>query len=391
MSSMCGIVDFEKKSVDFSTLREMGRAMVLRGQDQSGAYLTGGVGLYHNRMLCGEAESARQPYTLMRNGHAYTVILDGVLRDSRYAGGRFALLDFSSAAEAVLEAYVSFGLDFAPYVQGEFAFAICDEYRGEVILGRSADGKRPLYYTYADGRLCFASEIKGMLRGLGGTLTVDGAALRRHLLGPLRGFCTRALYPSLCEIPAGMCTVFSRIDAQTLPLPADDGEEMDVGELLIPSAADAVPLSLCLTEALHAFDYPQFDAEMPSYLGALKRAREKKMRAIRVLDGARRENLSYAYEREDRLGGLCGVMVQGITPPEEKRSAKVWRALERELNELLSTCDVRLCRRLYGDDVLETVKREKDPARRIRMMGLLCQSESWLDRYPLVTASRTAV
>ena len=291
MSSLCGIVDFEKRRVDFSLLREMGRAMILRGQDQSGAYLSGGVGFYHNRTLCGEEEEARQPYTVVRGGHAYTVMMDGILHESRTAGGRFSLLDFSSAAEAVLEAYLSFGLDFAPYVQGSFAFAICDEYRGEVILARSADGKRPLYYSYVGGRLCFASEIKGMMRGLGGSMAVDGEALRRHWLSPVGTVEAREIYPSLCEIPAGRALVASRIDVQTVPLPPDGGSEACVGELWIPTPDESVSLARCLDEALTAFDHPEFDAEMPSYLGALRRAREGKTRTVRIWDGARRENL----------------------------------------------------------------------------------------------------
>ena len=390
MSSMCGIVDFEKKSVNFSVLREMGRAMVLRGPDQSGAYLTGGIGLYHNRALCGEDESARQPYTVVRGDHAYTVMVDGILKDSRYADGQFALFDFSSAAEAVLEAYLSFGLDFSSYVQGSFAFAICDEYRGEMILGRSADGRRPLYYTYADGRLIFASEVKGMLHNGNGRLPVNEGILRRHLAAPMGSFDACALYPTLFSIRAGTCTVFSRIDAQTVDLPFDGGEETEIGPLLVPSAADAVPLDECLAEALQAFDYPQFDADMQSYLGLLRQAREKNMRAVRILDGARRESLSYAREREDRLGSVCGVTVQGVTPPDLKRSSKPLRALEHALSERLSLCDARILTRLYGEGVIETVKREKEISRRIRMMGILCQSEPWMERYAL-SVTRSAV
>lgn len=391
MSSLCGIVDFEKRKVEFSRLHEMGRAMILRGQDQSGAYLSGGVGLYHNRALGGEEEESRQPYTVLRGGHAYTVMMDGVLHDSRTASGRFSLLDFSSAAEAVLEAYLSFGLSFAPYVQGEFAFALYDAYRGEVILGRSAEGKCPLYYSYTNGRLCFASEVKGMMRALDGSLTVDGDALRRHLLSPMGDVDACEIYPSLCEVPAGHVLVVSRIDAVTIPLPPDGGAEDSVGEVLIPSPTEAVPLVRCLDEALTAFDYPVFDAEMPIYLGAVKRARENKTRTARIWDGTRRENLSYARRREDRLGGLYGVLIQGVTPPEPKRSGKTWRTMERQLNEHLETLDSYAWRHLYGDDAVELAGREKDPARRIRMLGILCQSEAWLERYPLLISHRHAV
>lgn len=390
MSSMCGTVDFEKKSLDFRVLREMGRAQILRGQDQSGAYLRGGIGLYHNRMLLGESEQARQPYTLTRNGNLYTVMTDGVLRGSIGHDGRFSLLDFSSAAEAILDAYFNFGLDFAPYVQGSFAFAICDEYRGEMILGRSADGKCPLYYSYKEGKLVFASEIKGMLRGLGGTLWVRGDALRQHLLSPVGTVTASVLYEAIEEIPQGHCTVFSRIDQSTFPLPHETGEESaEVGELAVPEAV--LPSEDILEHALTAFDYPQFDAEMPSYLHALAKERQKNARTVRILDGTRRENLQYAKVREDRLGGLFGLWVQGMTPPEARRAQKTLRDADRWLEERMAVCDSRWMMRLYGDDVLEQVKREKSVEKRIRMRGMLCQTEAYLARYPVLTVRMAGV
>ena len=381
MSSMCGIVDFEKKSVDFSELRQMGRAMVLRGQDQSGAYLRGGIGLFHNRALGNEPERARQPHTAVRNGYAYTVMFDGELGESRNARGLFSCLDFESAAEAVLEAYLLHGLDFAPYVCGSFAFSICDEYRGEIILARSADGAHPLYYTYGDGRLVFASEIKGMLRALGDAPQVDGMALRRHWLSAF-GMGV-GIYPAISEVAAGTCVVVSRIDAQEYPLPKSIEPLFDegVGELLIPSAEDAYPLGACLDEALQMFDFPQFDAEMPSYFQAIARARAKNARAVRILDGTRRESLSYARMREDRIGGFYGLAVYGMTPPEQKRAPRAWRALENALEERAAACDSHLLARVYGDEFWDVVRGQKDKARRIRMLGMLCQTEPWIERY----------
>jgi len=368
----------------------MGRAQILRGSDQSGAYLRGGIGLYHNRMLLGESEQARQPYTVERNGHAYTVMTDGVLAASHGHGGHFSLLDFSSAAEAILEAYFNFGLDFAPYMQGSFAFAICDEYRGEMILGRSADGKCPLFYRYADGGLIFASEIKGMLRGLGGTLWVKEEILRRHLLSPIGTATGTSLYEGIEEIPRGACIVFSRLDRHTFPLPIDDGtEENFEGALLIPDTV--LPSDESLTEALVAFDYPQFDADMPPYLHALRQARQKNARTVKILDGARRDDFHYAKMREDRLGGLFGLWVQGVTQSEGKRGQRGLRDADRWLEERVAACDWRLLSRLYGEDIREQIKREKSVERRIRMRGMLCQTEAWLARYPVVTAALSGV
>ena len=44
-----------------------------------------------------------------------------------------------------------------------FAFAVWDERRGRLVLGRDRVGKKPLYYWHGDGRLVFGSEIKAVL------------------------------------------------------------------------------------------------------------------------------------------------------------------------------------------------------------------------------------
>ena len=61
MSAICGIVDFERGSVSPDLLRDMARAMMLRGREQSGAYIFRGVGLAHDRMRLSGAERDRQP------------------------------------------------------------------------------------------------------------------------------------------------------------------------------------------------------------------------------------------------------------------------------------------------------------------------------------------
>src|SRR5258708_29637620 len=44
-----------------------------------------------------------------------------------------------------------------------FGFAIWDGPRKRLLLARDRAGKKPLYYTYVDGDIIFASEIKSLL------------------------------------------------------------------------------------------------------------------------------------------------------------------------------------------------------------------------------------
>ena len=81
------------------------------------------------------------------------VVLDGRIYNSENSN----LTD----AENLLQFYDKFGSQFAQKLDGNFACAIAD--RGKLILARDAVGVKPLYYGHSDGKLCFASEAKGLL------------------------------------------------------------------------------------------------------------------------------------------------------------------------------------------------------------------------------------
>lgn len=54
-------------------------------------------------------------------------------------------------------------MSLARRLHGMFAFAVWDDRRRRLILGRDRFGKKPLYYWTGDGRLVFGSELKAVL------------------------------------------------------------------------------------------------------------------------------------------------------------------------------------------------------------------------------------
>lgn len=68
--------------------------------------------------------------------------------------------------EVILKAYLKWGKHFVNYLDGQFAIAVYDGRKKELILARDPMGIKPLYYSYCEGKLFFASEIKSLANNL---------------------------------------------------------------------------------------------------------------------------------------------------------------------------------------------------------------------------------
>ena len=65
-------------------------------------------------------------------------------------------------AELIGRAYLKWGLDFAQYLDGDFAFFIYDSVNEQLLCGRDPMGNFPLYYNNNSDRLLFSSQIKAI-------------------------------------------------------------------------------------------------------------------------------------------------------------------------------------------------------------------------------------
>ena len=72
-------------------------------------------------------------------------------------------------------------VEVARRLDGMFAFAVWDDRRQRLVLGRDRLGKKPLFYWYDSGRLVFASEIKAVLAHPLVARDLDPAALPAYL------------------------------------------------------------------------------------------------------------------------------------------------------------------------------------------------------------------
>lgn len=388
MGVIGGIVTPSGERVDTDCLLRMSRAMIVRGKDMRGAYVNRGVGMFHHRSAWGERGSVPQPVTISRNGGACTVVLDGEVYGRGELGDLSVGVGVNSSAELALECYFAFGRSFADVLGGAYALAIFDEERGEVILARDGDGRKPLFYATDGERMAFSSEIKGLLRFQHGGVRVDIGRLRAYWLSPVGSLGGESLYRDIYVLPAGYCGVYSGMGMSLFPQERGlEGEEKEsLRDVITPPAfcPDEAELSRLLTELLFAFDYPQFDCLAPSVLLVAEDAKKRKKRTVCFEDGTLCMSIEYARERVDRLCHLSGVELRSVTPKGNLISDREYKKMDRVLGKMIENLDQRLLCRLFGESYRSVLAEEKNIAKRIRMKGILWQSVLWVQSYPIL-------
>ena len=68
-----------------------------------------------------------------------------------------------SDTEVLLKSFIHFGTNILNRLNGIFSFAIWNDKNKELFLVRDQFGIKPLYYTFVDDTIVFASEVKALL------------------------------------------------------------------------------------------------------------------------------------------------------------------------------------------------------------------------------------
>jgi asparagine synthase (glutamine-hydrolysing) len=104
--------------------------------------------------------------------------------------------------EVIIHLYEEIGLDVIHKIRGMFSFGLWDENKKLFILVRDRLGIKPLYYTFLNGKLIFASEIKAILEHPEVRRELDFEAFYHYLT-----FATvpapHTLFKNICKLPAG--------------------------------------------------------------------------------------------------------------------------------------------------------------------------------------------
>jgi len=170
MCSILGILDFSKKTspIDLQILASMGNELAHRGPDQRGIYSGESFAFQHNRLAIIDIENGKQPMTTVHKGYEYTIVYNGELyntdelrKELRTYGVTFKTY---CDTEVVLYSYIIWGEDCSSKLNGIFAFVVYDSKEKRAYLSRDRFGVKPFFYTFVDGALVFASEIKGLFK-----------------------------------------------------------------------------------------------------------------------------------------------------------------------------------------------------------------------------------
>lgn len=184
MCGICGIIDINKGVIEEEAVRRMARALAHRGPDDEGIYSSAGVCLGHRRLsIIDLSSAAHQP--IPNEDKTIWVVLNGEiynykdLRDELEKKGH--IFTSHSDTEVIAHLYEEKGLDFVKLLVGMFAFGIWDTKKDLLLLGRDRIGKKPLLYSYVNGKFCFASEFAALLKSNLVKKEIDLEALDSYL------------------------------------------------------------------------------------------------------------------------------------------------------------------------------------------------------------------
>ena len=167
MCGMAGAIELALNSIPnlARSLDVMNELQKHRGPDGNGVWKHPNehVGFGHVRLSIIDLSTGAQPMGdnqtdnfITYNGEIYNYIeLQEELKDFNFKT--------KSDTEVILKAYKKWGEDCVDHLRGMFSFALWDEENQKLFCARDRFGIKPFYYTIANNKLYFASEVKALL------------------------------------------------------------------------------------------------------------------------------------------------------------------------------------------------------------------------------------
>ena len=166
MCGICGIYNIQNTNrIESPIIDKMLEKIKHRGPDGQNRFVQDNVALGFNRLSFIDLSGDMQPF--QNEDGSITSICNGEIFNDKELKKELLLKGHAfrseTDTEVVVHLYEEYGLDFPKLLNGQFAVAIYDSRKEELILVRDYVGISPLFYSRFDGRMIFASEVKAIL------------------------------------------------------------------------------------------------------------------------------------------------------------------------------------------------------------------------------------
>jgi asparagine synthase (glutamine-hydrolysing) len=164
---MCGIAGAVATSaVSRNVVQAQLRSLDHRGPDSSGIYAKDGAIIGQTRLAVIDVAGGDPPIT--SEDGSVGVALNGEIYNYRALGDSLRKTGHVMSTHCDTEVIAHLAEDVEPValarrLEGMFAFAVWDDRRRRLVVGRDRMGKKPVYYWTGAGALVFGSEIKAVL------------------------------------------------------------------------------------------------------------------------------------------------------------------------------------------------------------------------------------
>lgn len=168
MSTIFGIFDRNKKSVEDSTLQNIDNTLAYWDCDDNGIWKGDYVVLGH-RMLWNTPESKLEhlPHIIHPQDQTFVITIDARLDNREALAEQLELSSHlllkTTDSELILTAYRKWGENCPKYLLGDFVFAIWDADKEQIYCARDHMGIKPFYYYLNDDLFVFSNDIRGVI------------------------------------------------------------------------------------------------------------------------------------------------------------------------------------------------------------------------------------
>lgn len=166
----------------------MNDTMYHRGPDDSGVEIYDGsngysIGFAQRRLSIMDLSPLGHQPMHSENGRI-SVVYNGEIYNYRELKEELSDYEFKSTCdtEAIIAAYLKWGIDMVDHIHGMFAIALYDRETSDIYLIRDRIGKKPLFYWLDGENLVFASELKPIMKCPGFKPEIRKQVISRYLL-----------------------------------------------------------------------------------------------------------------------------------------------------------------------------------------------------------------